>query len=80
MMALLPATTRNTFIASSGMRNVVSFRTAQALFAGLDRDEDLACNRWQEVGIWEGIHSLFIDVDEVPGAAGLCVERHCEMG
>ena len=51
----------------------------QTLFVGLDRDKDLTYNKQQEVGIWEGIHCLFIDIDKMIGVAGLCVERYCEM-
>jgi len=49
------------------------------LFAGLDGGKDLTYNKSQEVGRWEGIYYLFIDVDKMIGAAGLCVERYCEM-
>jgi hypothetical protein len=66
MVATLPATTWNTLIASTGMRNIET----QALFAGLNIGEDFTCGRWQEVRRWKGIHRPFIDVDEVPGAAG----------
>jgi hypothetical protein len=38
--------------------------------------ENLTRGRWQEVRGRESVHRSFIDVDEVPGALGVCAEGH----
>jgi hypothetical protein len=50
--------------------------TTKAPLTGTYIVENLTRGRWQEVGGREGVHRSFIDVDEVPGALGVCAEGH----
>jgi hypothetical protein len=79
MVAILPATT-GVFLGSfSYINHIEAFGKTiitKAPLADTYIIKNFSRGRWQEVGGRESVHHSFIDVDEVPGALGVCVEGH----